>query len=50
MLAAVAAGKTTIVDNGNNTATVVFRDLEDTVDRVTAEMDGSERTNVTLSP
>jgi hypothetical protein len=50
MVASVMAGKSTIVDNGNNTATVVFRDLNDTEDRVTAEMTGSERTNVTLNP
>ena len=48
LLASVAAGKTTIVDNGDNTATVVFRDLEDTTDRVTATMDGSERTGVAI--
>lgn len=50
MLASVMAGKTNITDNGNNTATVVFRDLSDTEDRVTAEMTGSERTNITLNP
>jgi hypothetical protein len=50
MLVAVAAGKTTITDNGNNTATVVFRDLTDTEDRVTATMEGSERINITLNP
>jgi hypothetical protein len=49
MLAAVAAGKTTIVDNGNGSATVVFRDLEDTADRVTAEMQGSERIDVNFN-
>lgn len=49
MLAAVMAGKSTIVDNGNNTATVVFRDLNDTVDRVTATMEGSERVDVNLN-
>jgi hypothetical protein len=50
LLVSVAVGKTTIVDNGNNTATVVFRDLEDTEDRITAEMEGSERVNVALIP
>jgi hypothetical protein len=49
LLASVALGKTTIIDNGNNTATVIFRDLEDTQDRVSVEMEGSERTNVNLN-
>jgi hypothetical protein len=48
MLAAIAGGKTTITDNGNETATVTFRDLEDTTDRVIAQMEGSERTNINL--
>jgi hypothetical protein len=48
LLASVAVGKTTIVDNGNNTATVVFRDLEDTTDRATVDMVGSERQSVDL--
>lgn len=48
ILAAVAAGQTTIVDNGGGTATVTFRDLGDTKDRVVAEMTGSERTSVVL--
>lgn len=50
MLASVIAGKSTIVDNGNNTATVVFRDLTDSQDRITVEMEGSERASVTLNP
>ena len=50
MLASVMAGKSTIVDNGDNTAIVIFRDLNDTTDRVTAEMEGSERVNITLNP
>lgn len=50
LLASVALGKTTIIDNGNNTATVIFRDLADTGNRITAEMEGSERINVTLNP
>lgn len=48
ILAAVAAGQTTIVDNGNGTATVTFRDVNDTKDRVVAEMTGSERVSLTL--
>jgi hypothetical protein len=49
VLAAVAAGKTTITDLGSGNATVTFRNLEDNVDRVEADMTGSERTNVTIS-
>jgi hypothetical protein len=49
ILLAVAAGKTTIVDLGGGDATVTFRDLDDVVDRVVADMSGSERTNVTIS-
>lgn len=48
IMSSVMAGKTTIVDNGNGTATVKFRDLNDTVDRVSSEMQGSERINVDL--
>lgn len=48
ILASVASGKTTITDNGNNTATVIFRDLNDTLDRVVVEMEGSERKNIEL--
>lgn len=50
MLAAVSAGKTTITDLGGGAATVVFRDLADTADVVTASMSGSERSSVTLNP
>lgn len=48
LLTAVAAGKTTIVDLGGGLATVTFRDINDTQDRVEADMSNSERTNVTL--
>lgn len=48
LLTAVAAGKTTIVDLGGGLATVTFRDINDTQDRVEADMTNSERTNVTL--
>lgn len=43
ILSAVAAGKTDIVG-----AQVTFRDINDTADRVVADMTGSERTTVTL--
>lgn len=49
MLTSIAAGKTTIVDTGNNTATIVFRDINDTIDRVSTEMNGSERLNINLN-
>lgn len=45
ILAAVAAGKTDIDISGPNPI-VTFRDLNDTKDRVTATMTGSERTTV----
>ena len=48
LLASVSFGKTTIVDNGGGSATVTFRDLADTKDRVDADMVGSERSTVTL--
>jgi len=48
LLTAIAAGKTTIVDLGGGLATVTFRDVNDTTNRVVAEMDNSERIDVTL--
>ena len=45
VLAAVAAGKTTIASN-----VVTFRDVNDTKDRVVATMTGSERTTVVKDP
>jgi hypothetical protein len=47
LLAAVAAGKTAVVNLGGGAATITFRDLADTKDRVTASMTGSERTAIT---
>jgi hypothetical protein len=47
LIAAVNAGKTDITDLGGGSATVTFRDLNDTKTRVTASMTGSERTTVT---
>jgi hypothetical protein len=49
LLASVASGKTHILDNGNNTATVIFRDINDTRDSVVVEMNGSERIDVNLN-
>ena len=48
ILAAVAAGRTQITDLGGGNATVVFRDLGNTLDRVEADVTGSERTSVTF--
>lgn len=50
ILAAVSAGKTEIVNLGGGNATVVFRNIADTKDAVSADMVGSERVNVTLDP
>jgi hypothetical protein len=49
ILVAVAAGKTIITDLGGGNATVEFRNLQDTLSRVTADMVGSERDNVTIT-
>lgn len=48
ILLAVAAGKTTITPGVGDTATVTFRDVDDSKNRVTADMTGSERTSVTM--
>ena len=50
VLLAIAAGKTTIINNGGGLAQVKFRDTTDTVDRVVADMNNSNRTNVTITP
>lgn len=48
ILAAHAAGKTTITPSSSTDAVIVFRDLADTKDRITSDMSGSERTTITL--
>lgn len=48
ILAAVSAGKTTIVDNGGGSTTVTFRDVGDTKDRVVADVVDKERTIIVL--
>ncbi len=48
ILAAVAAGKTSITDNGNDTATVEFTGLDGVTVRVEAAMVESERATVTV--
>jgi hypothetical protein len=50
ILAAVAAGKSTVTDLGGGSAEVVFRDLSDTLDRVVADMTNSDRITVTIDP
>ena len=50
ILLAIAAGKTTITDLGGGLAQVKFRDTTDSVDRVVADMNNSNRTNVTITP
>ena len=47
ILLAIAAGKTTVVDLGSGQAVVTFRNMNDTLDRVTATMDHSDRVTVT---
>lgn len=46
LIAAFTAGKTDITDLGGGNATVVFRDLADTKNRIEGTMAGSERTAV----
>jgi hypothetical protein len=48
LLAAVAAGRTAITDNGDETAIVEFTGLDGATVRVQADMEGSERVTVTL--
>lgn len=48
LMAAVLAGKSTIMDLGAGAATVTFKAIDDSDMRVTAQMAGSVRTNVTL--
>jgi hypothetical protein len=48
LLAAVSFGKSNIIDLGGGSATVQFRDIADTKDRIEASMVGSERTSITI--
>ena len=50
ILLAVAAGKTTITPTGDNAATVEFQAIDDSGVVVSASMQGSERTDVVLTP
>ena len=47
LMSAVSFGKSTIVDLGGGIATVTFRDVNDTENRVVADMTNSERTTIT---
>ena len=48
LMASVAMGKTDINNLGGGNAQVAFRDINDTKDRVVANMTGSERSTVTI--
>lgn len=50
ILLAVAAGRSTITPTGPDAATVEFQAVDDSGVVVSATMDGSERTAVTLTP
>lgn len=50
ILAAVAAGRSDINALGNEQATVTFRAIDNSGVVVDADMTGSERTDVTLTP
>ena len=46
LLASVNIGKTSILNNGNGTATVTFKGIDGITNRVIAQMDGSERVDM----
>lgn len=48
LLASHAGGKTTVTPGAPNEAVVTFRDLADTKNRISADMEGPERTTITL--
>ena len=50
IIAAIAAGKTTIIALGGGLATVTFRKIDDSGTILVADMTDSERTDVTLTP
>ena len=49
LMSAVFIGKTEIINNGDGTAVVSFRDVNDTVNRIVVNMTGSERKNITYN-
>jgi hypothetical protein len=50
LILAVQAGESTVVALGGGLATVTFKSVDGQTSRVTAHMDGSERTSMTLVP
>lgn len=50
LMLSILAGKTSITDLGDGNATITFKDVNDTKDRVVATMTNSNRTNITLNP
>jgi hypothetical protein len=48
IIAAVMAGKTIITKGTGHHATIIFRNINDTKDVLSASMDGSERTDISL--
>ncbi len=48
ILVAVAAGKSIITDNGDGSMTIVFRDLDDTLNRVQTDVENSQRDDATF--
>ena len=48
LITAVLVGETDTVDHGDGTATVTFRDSTDTINRIIAELTGSNRTSLTF--
>lgn len=50
LMAAVLIGESTIVDNGDGTKTVTFKAIDNTTNRVEAEIEGSQRTSIILNP
>lgn len=48
LISSVLIGETSITSTGDS-ATVIFRDVNDTTNRITASMSGSQRTNITTN-
>ena len=48
ILVAVAAGKSIITDNGDGSMTIVFRDLDDSLNRVQTDVENSQRDDATF--
>lgn len=50
LLSAAIVGKSDIINLGGGIATIIFRDINDTENRITATLQNSERTQVILNP